>query len=158
MKTDTSKAETHADPFEVFYDGLCPICVREIEMLRRKDRDHRIRFTDFASEEIVDLDKEYDYDRLMSRIHGRFPNGEVIHGPEVFRQLYSRIGFRKLVFLSRIPPLSWMIAIAYLVFAKLRLRMTGRHCTTGCSVSSGSRFEAVSRASDSARKMVEEKV
>ena len=31
---------------EVFYDGACPLCVREIRFLRRLDRRGRIRYTD----------------------------------------------------------------------------------------------------------------
>ncbi len=31
---------------EVFFDGECPLCMREIRMLRRLDRKDRIRFTD----------------------------------------------------------------------------------------------------------------
>ena len=36
---------------EVFFDGECPICIREIKMLRRMDRKKRIRFTDIAAKE-----------------------------------------------------------------------------------------------------------
>ena len=34
---------------EVFYDGECPLCVREIRMLRRMDRAGGILFTDIAT-------------------------------------------------------------------------------------------------------------
>jgi predicted DCC family thiol-disulfide oxidoreductase YuxK len=34
--------------FEVFFDGQCPICVREIRMLSKLDRREKIRFTDIA--------------------------------------------------------------------------------------------------------------
>ena len=34
---------------EVFYDGDCPLCMREIRMLTRKDRAARIQFTDIAA-------------------------------------------------------------------------------------------------------------
>ena len=33
---------------EVFFDGDCPLCVKEIGMLRWMDRKNRIRFTDIA--------------------------------------------------------------------------------------------------------------
>ena len=34
---------------EVFYDGECPFCRREIAMLKVLDRHHRIRATDIAA-------------------------------------------------------------------------------------------------------------
>jgi len=33
---------------EVWYDGACPLCMREIALMRRLDRAGRIRFTDVA--------------------------------------------------------------------------------------------------------------
>jgi predicted DCC family thiol-disulfide oxidoreductase YuxK len=34
---------------EVFFDGDCPLCLREIKLLRWLDRKGRIRFTDIAA-------------------------------------------------------------------------------------------------------------
>ena len=34
---------------EMFYDGDCPLCMRETRMLRRLDRQSRIQFTDIAA-------------------------------------------------------------------------------------------------------------
>ena len=33
---------------EVFYDGECPLCMREMRMLMRRDRRARILFTNIA--------------------------------------------------------------------------------------------------------------
>ena len=44
---------------EVFHDGGCPLCNREIEMLRRLDTKGRIKFTDIARlvEQVLELHK-----------------------------------------------------------------------------------------------------
>ena len=115
---------------EVFYDGQCPLCMREIRMLRGLDRDGQIRFTDISAAGFDASSLGLDLSAMMKRIHGRLPNGELIEGVEVFRKLYAAVGFRKLVGLSRAPGLSQALDLAYELFAKNRLRLTGR-CETG---------------------------
>ncbi len=149
-KTSENRPFTEQDPFEVFFDGQCPLCVREIHMIRRKDKQQRIKFTDFADEEFDDSTIDITYDQLMSQIHGRFPDGKVVRGVEVFRQLYSRIGFGKLVFITRIPPISWLLAVCYRLFARFRLRLTGRHCGDACSVPLGKQQPAATPTTENA--------
>ena len=40
---------TNGHDIEVFYDGECPLCVREIRLLRRLDRRGKIRFSNIAA-------------------------------------------------------------------------------------------------------------
>jgi predicted DCC family thiol-disulfide oxidoreductase YuxK len=114
---------------EVFFDGECPLCVREIELLRRLDRQgQRIRFTDIQGAGFDASAVGLTYADLMRRIHGRLPDGTLIDGVEVFRRLYEAVGFRRLVALTRLPGISGALDLAYTLFAKNRLRFTGR-CT-----------------------------
>jgi len=111
---------------EVFYDGECPLCVREIDMLRRRDRAMRIVFTDIAAEGFHAASVGLDHDALMKRIHARLPSGEIIEGVEVFRRLYAAVGFATLVAVTRLPVISQGLDLAYALFARNRLRLTGR--------------------------------
>lgn len=120
--------------FEVFFDGDCPLCVREIRMLQRLDGRGRLRFTDIARADFDAADTGRTWDELMARIHGRLPNGELVEGVEVFRRLYSAVGFGPLVALTRLPGIRHLLDAAYHLFAKNRLRLTGR-CEKGvCEV------------------------
>ncbi|MFO1007408.1 MAG: DUF393 domain-containing protein [Planctomycetaceae bacterium] len=119
---------------EVFYDGGCPLCVREIGMLKRWDRHQRIRFTDIDAPEFVAESYGKTYDDLMSRIQGRLPDGTWIEGVEVFRQLYSAVGFGPLVWVTRLPGISQLLTLGYRVFAKNRLRLTGRCQGKTCAI------------------------
>ncbi len=120
--------------FEVFFDGDCPLCVREIDLLRRLDRKGRVLFTDIAAPEFDAAQVGADQQTLMARIHGRFPNGEWVEGVEVFRQLYTAVGFGPLVKLTRLPGVAQALGLGYRVFARNRLRLTGR-CSEGtCAV------------------------
>jgi predicted DCC family thiol-disulfide oxidoreductase YuxK len=121
------------ETFEVFYDGDCPLCMREINMIMRKDVEHKIRFTNIADPGFKPEELGMSWERLMKKIHGRMPDGTFIEGVEVFRQLYAAIGFERLVGLSRAPGIAQVLQFGYSVFAKNRLRFTGR-CTDACEV------------------------
>ncbi|MCA9015275.1 MAG: DUF393 domain-containing protein, partial [Planctomycetaceae bacterium] len=64
--------------------------------------------------------------QLMDEIHARLPDGTWITGVEVFRRLYAAIGFGWLVFPTRLPGLSQFLDMTYRMFAKKRLKLTGR--------------------------------
>jgi predicted DCC family thiol-disulfide oxidoreductase YuxK len=115
---------------EVFYDGDCPLCMREIRLLQRLDRKHRIEFTNIAAPGFVPEQLGTTMADLMERIRGRLPDGTWIEGVEVFRRLYAAVGFGPLVAITRLPGLSHVLDAAYRVFAKNRLKWTGR-CNDG---------------------------
>jgi predicted DCC family thiol-disulfide oxidoreductase YuxK len=120
---------------EVFFDGDCPLCRREINLLRRWDRKKRIRFTDIAADGFDSTAYGIDFDRFMAEIHGRLPNGEWIQGVEVFRRLYSAVGLSWPVAVTRWPGIRHGLDWTYRIFARNRLRWTGR-CTADCRVES----------------------
>ena len=120
--------------FEVFYDGGCPLCVREIGMLRRWDRRGKIRFTDIDAKDFNAAEVGKSYDDLMKQMHGRLPDGTWIRGVEVFRRLYTAVGFGPVVFHSRLPVISQGLDLGYVLFARNRLRLTGRCNSETCAV------------------------
>ena len=40
-------------PLTVFFDGACPICAREIAVMKRLDRHGRLFFCDFSRPDIM---------------------------------------------------------------------------------------------------------
>ena len=117
---------------EVFFDGDCPLCRREINWLRKRDRQHKVRFTDIAADDFDPLPLGKSHSDLMARIHGRLPSGEWIEGVEVFRRLYSAVGFGWLVAPTRLPGIRGTLDLGYRVFARYRLRLTGRCSAESC--------------------------
>ena len=118
---------------EVFFDGDCPLCRREINMLRRLDRRQKIRFTDIQAPEFQVDSVGKSFDELMARIHGRLQDGSMIEGVEVFRRLYAAVGFGWIVAMTRWPGVSQLMNLGYRFFARNRLRFTGR-CSNGACV------------------------
>jgi predicted DCC family thiol-disulfide oxidoreductase YuxK len=119
---------------EVYYDGACPLCMREIRMLQRRDRRHRIRFVDIAAAGFDAASVGLPWETLMDRIHGRLPDGTLVEGVEVFRRLYAAVGFGPLVALTRLPGVKQLLDLAYRVFARNRLRLTGRCADGACEI------------------------
>ena len=122
--------------FEVFFDGDCPLCVKEIRLLQALDRKRgRILFTDisaagFDAEAVTGL----SYDDLMAEIYGRMPSGELVTGMEVFRQLYGAVGLGFVFAPTRWPVLKPMFDAIYSTFARNRLKLTGRCESESCTV------------------------
>ncbi|AKF08170.1 thiol-disulfide oxidoreductase DCC family protein [Sandaracinus amylolyticus] len=115
---------------EVFFDGACPLCRREIELLRRLDRRGRVRFTDIAAPGFDAHALGRRYGEMMDRIHARTADGEWVVGVEVFRRFYEAIGLGALVRITRARPIDALLQRAYETFARNRLKWTGR-CEEG---------------------------
>lgn len=120
--------------FEVFFDGDCPLCRREIAMIGRLDKESRVQCTDIAAPGFDPASIGKTHAELMAKIHGRLPDGTFVEGVEVFRRIYAEIGFAPLVKVSRFWPIAAGLDLAYEVFAKNRLRLTGRCDDGACAV------------------------
>ena len=129
-----------ASNLELFFDGDCPLCAREVSLLRRLDSRGRIVFTDISGEAFEPASYQRSQADFAATIHARLVDtGEWLTGFEVFRQLYSAVGFGFLASLTRIPVISHCCEAAYRWFAANRLRLTGRCDEQTCSRPVGQR-------------------
>jgi predicted DCC family thiol-disulfide oxidoreductase YuxK len=68
----------------VWYDGGCPLCVREIALMDRLDKRDRIEFVDIDRE---DASWPRDRDALLARRHAREgDDGELVDGAAAFAE------------------------------------------------------------------------
>jgi predicted DCC family thiol-disulfide oxidoreductase YuxK len=138
-------SESHGGAIEVFYDGGCPVCLREVRVLRRLDRRGRIQFTDIdAAGFQVPLPGPAS-DELMARIHARTADGAWIEGVEVFRRLYTAVGLGPLVSVSRWPGIAQALDWGYAIFARNRTRWFGRCTTNSCAPGAAARQDLLQR-------------
>ncbi|MGH0031963.1 MAG: thiol-disulfide oxidoreductase DCC family protein [Myxococcota bacterium] len=111
----------------ILFDGECPLCAREVRMLRRLDRGRgRVGFEDIAAPDFDPARYATDQATLMARIHGVLPDGRLIEGMEVFRRVYAAVGLGWLLAPTRWPLLRPLFDALYRWFARNRLRWTGR--------------------------------
>ena len=118
--------------FTMFHDGACPLCSREVAMLKNRDKQKKIRFIDTTSAEFNP--KNYGISSDPNRlIHGMMKDGTIVVGVEVFRQVYKEIGLGWLLAPTAWPVFRPIFDFAYRVFARYRIplgRLFGRHCDT----------------------------
>ena len=120
-----SRAADGVFDVEVFYDGACPLCAREMRAVRRLDRRERIRFVDIASPGFDPGSTGRSRNALMDRIHARMPDGSMVEGVEVFRRIHATLGFGWLVAMTRLPGISGALDAAYRLLARNRYRLSG---------------------------------
>ena len=109
------------------HDGDCPLCAREVAMLRRLDRGRgKLAFDDIAAPDFDATRYGSTHEELMARIHGVLPHGTLVEGVEVFRRAYGAVGLGWLVAPTRWPLVRPLADAAYRWFARNRLRLTGR--------------------------------
>ena len=119
---------------EVFYDGDCPLCSREMESVVRRDKHDRIRTTNIAAPDFDAISEGLGTADLMARIHGRLPDGVIVEGVEVFRHIYSALGWSWLMPITRAPGIRQALDVGYDLFARNRLRLTNRCADDSCGV------------------------
>ncbi|MBL8889446.1 MAG: DUF393 domain-containing protein [Planctomycetaceae bacterium] len=128
-----SQGNDRSVAFEVFFDGECPLCRREIEWLQRKDRGGKIKFIDIADSKFDAQKYGKTWEDFMSQMHGRFPDGTWVIGLDTFAVLYRTLNMGWLVAWTR---WTWMRPFSdwgYRVFARNRLKWFGRK-TGSCRV------------------------
>lgn len=116
-------------PLTVFFDGACPICDREIALMRRLDRRRLLVFCDFSRPDYDPTSIHIAPAELGRIIHARWGNGSVVTGVDVFRAMWEAIGLGFLARLTRLFLFEPLVLNAYAWFARNRLRLTGRSNT-----------------------------
>ena len=113
---------------ELLYDGECPLCVREVNFLRRKDADRGlVSFVDIADDTYNPANHAgIDFETAMGRIHAVLPDGSIVQNVEVFRRTYEILGIGWIYAITKVPAIEYLANLLYGVWADLRLVLTGR--------------------------------
>lgn len=104
---------------DVWFDGGCPLCRREIRWMRRLDRAGKIAFIDLVGAEACPLDPEV----MLARFHAR-ENGVLLSGAAAFVAMWRAIPLlRPLGLAARLPGISTLLEYLYLAFLRIRPRL-----------------------------------
>ncbi|XP_023896307.1 uncharacterized protein At5g50100, chloroplastic-like isoform X1 [Quercus suber] len=113
---------------KMLYDGDCPLCMREVNMLRERNKDYgTIKFVDISSDEYFPEENQgLDYKTVMGRIHAILSDGTVVTDVEAFRRLYEQVGLGWVYAITKYEPIATITDAVYGVWAKYRLQIAGR--------------------------------
>jgi predicted DCC family thiol-disulfide oxidoreductase YuxK len=101
----------------VWYDSGCPLCIREISLMRRLDRREAIAFVDIQSATGCPIDAQ----TLLARFHAQEPGQPIVSGAAAFAAMWRAIPvLRPLGLLARFRPVLWVLERLYRGFLKVR--------------------------------------
>lgn len=106
-------------PMTLFFDSRCPLCVREMRALRRRDRAARLRFADVRAPGFV-VPPGATLDDMLTAIHARTASGGLVAGVETVRLAYEAVGLGWLLAPTAWRPLRGASDRAYAWLARHR--------------------------------------
>jgi predicted DCC family thiol-disulfide oxidoreductase YuxK len=101
----------------VWYDSDCPMCIREISLMRRLDKRHRINFVEIQTA----VGCPIGTDELMKRFHAQERGEPIVSGAAAFAAMWRAVPvLRPLGLLARFRPVLWILERLYRGFLVIR--------------------------------------
>ncbi len=105
---------------EVYFDGSCPMCRREIAVYQNITPDQPISWVDVSKPD-TPLPQGQSKEQLMARFHTRTAQGELLSGAAAFVHVWAQLpGWRVLAWLAKVPGMLWAMEKAYNGFLPVR--------------------------------------
>jgi predicted DCC family thiol-disulfide oxidoreductase YuxK len=101
----------------VWFDGACPLCTAEIDLLRRLDRGRRLNLVDLRGDGSCPLDRA----AMLARFHARQGDGPIVSGVRAFAIMWRQVTpFQPLGWIASLPGAAWLLEPLYGLFLKVR--------------------------------------
>ncbi len=129
-------------PLDIFYDGSCRVCSREMAAYRGNNPRRRLRFIDISDPGFNARDFGRTHEDFMARLHVRDATGRFYTGVDAFDQIWqaypSGSFYRLLAFVVGFPGVNLLSRGGYSLFARYRHLLPGKNaaCDDGsCRIS-----------------------
>ena len=104
----------------VWYDSQCPLCLREIDLMRRLDSRGAIDFVDLYTARDCPVDRG----ELLQRFHAQEAGQPAVSGAAAFAAMWRAIpALRPIGLIARFPPVLWALEGASRVSLRFRPRL-----------------------------------
>ena len=113
-------------PMTIFYDASCPLCVREVTVLKRYDYADQIHLIDCSPTDFATVEG-HERAAMMRLIHSRDAAGQWLIGAAVFAAAYRASGFASIASLwgsARLQPL-WRVVYPWIADNRMLLSKLG---------------------------------
>lgn len=112
--------DTHHYPLTLYFDAACPVCNLEMDNLKARNTEGRLRFVDISDAAFDPAPLGVSLQALNGLLHAQRPDGSLVIGVEVFRLAYAAVGLGRWA-----APTQWRwvapwIEQAYAMFARNR--------------------------------------
>ena len=107
-------------PLTLYFDGECPLCAREIRILRTRARPDRLQFVDISDEAFDAGSVGFTREDMESSLHASFEDGTWVKGLDATLWSWRAAGLG-----AWAAPLSWrltrpLLNIGYRLFCRWR--------------------------------------
>ncbi|MEE4086206.1 DUF393 domain-containing protein [Pseudomonas viridiflava] len=107
-------------PLTLYFDGECPLCAREIKLLRAHAAPDRLHFVDISDEAFDPQAMGYTLEQMESVLHAKFDDGTWVTGLDATLWSWRAAGLG-----AWAAPLSWpafrpLLNVAYRLFCRWR--------------------------------------
>lgn len=122
----------------IFYDGFCPLCVREMDHLRKIDAKQKLRLEDIQQPDFSHRYPQIDKSEASAILLSLQPDGRLLRGLDSTHKAWSLVGKGWRTAWLRWPVIRWFADKAYLFFARNRYAishlLTGQARCNSCSI------------------------
>jgi predicted DCC family thiol-disulfide oxidoreductase YuxK len=112
-----------------FHDGECPICRIEINAMKKLDHEsQKIKWVDISKDKQALASAGLSYQQAMSKMYVIDNNKGLQSGVDAFLLLWAQLPYyrRIAVMIERVPFFKAFLGVFYRLFAKYRLKLTGK--------------------------------
>jgi len=129
--------QTAPAKIRVMYDGLCPMCSREISFLQGRCSDDSVVFEDIADPKFDPAKFGLTMDEVIGSMHAVRTDGTVLRGVDVFIEVYRHCRLNWLADVLAFRPARPVFDFFYRVFARIRpwfSKLDREACNDRCPV------------------------
>lgn len=119
----------------IIYDGACNFCLRQMDRIRRGDRDQAFEFVPYQSPDVAVQFPQLAATDFSTGLRIVLPNGTVRRGADAVYEIARRMpGRRWLAPLYQVPGLKQLARFGYGIIARNRYRLAGKSDSQSCGI------------------------